>query len=256
MTQRDNILQELKDLESTLANYSSSSTYNVPAGYFEDLAGQVMARIRALETQNTNDELLALSSLAGIIGKQTPYRVPAGYFDGLEKELMRNVLQHEKEQSPQEELESLSPFLSGLKKQTPYSIPVNYFDELGHTAVEQKPVSPAKVISIATRKWFRYAAAAVVICAVVLGGLLLTDREKIDPSDKSYAWIKKNMQKVSTDELNNFIDMSTEKGAVLASNSSKNEVKELVKNIPDEELSDFLNDVELAEPDPDDLILN
>ena len=61
MTQRDNILQELKELNSRLAAETVLNVYTVPAGYFEGLANQVMARIRALEANNGADELNALS---------------------------------------------------------------------------------------------------------------------------------------------------------------------------------------------------
>ena len=47
MAQNSNILQELHELESTLANMAPQNTYSVPEGYFEELANLVLNRIRA-----------------------------------------------------------------------------------------------------------------------------------------------------------------------------------------------------------------
>jgi hypothetical protein len=212
-----------------------------------------MLRIKALETREPGEELAILSPFVSKIGKGMPYDVPAGYFDGLEKKLLQSALN--KEQTAEEELETLSPLLSGLKKQTPYSVPAGYFEQLNHIPAEQKTGAPAKVISMTSRKWFRYAAAAVVIGVIALGAFLFTGKNNIDPNDQSYAWIKKNMKKVSTDEMEEFIDIATQETPVIAS-SNVTEVKELVKNIPDEEIQEFLKDVDLAEPDSDDIILN
>src|SRR6476469_4001149 len=81
MTQRDNILQELSELESSLVNAGTKPLYLVPAGYFDDLAKTVLNRIKALEAENAGDELAYLSPLLHGVSKQTPYTVPAGFFD-------------------------------------------------------------------------------------------------------------------------------------------------------------------------------
>jgi len=52
MTQRDNILQELSELQSSLLNAGTQNVYRVPGGYFDNLAEQVLNRIRALDTEN------------------------------------------------------------------------------------------------------------------------------------------------------------------------------------------------------------
>jgi hypothetical protein len=163
--------------------------------------------------------------------------------------MLELVKQDETFQTPQEELEGLSPLLSGLKKQVPYSIPENYFETLAVNGKNE--TGKAKVISLGALKWLRYAAAAVIIGIVTMGGFLLFNKNEVDPADKSYAWVKKNLNKVSTDELNKFIDMTSEDAPVLASNNSV-EVKELVKNIPDKEIQDFLDDAQDAEPDSND----
>jgi hypothetical protein len=55
MTQRDNILQELNELQSTLVNAGVENVYQAPRGYFDGLADQVLNRIRALNTEDASE---------------------------------------------------------------------------------------------------------------------------------------------------------------------------------------------------------
>jgi hypothetical protein len=253
MAQRDNILQELNELGSSLINTSLSNVYRVPGQYFEGLAGQIMARIRAMES--IDDEADARSSLLDSISREMPYRVPQGYFDGLEKKLMQLVLQTEKEETPAEELESLSPLLSGIKKQVPYSVPEGYFENLVTPAEETK--QKAKVVSLGSRKWFRYAAAAVIIGFVALGGFLFLggNNGTTDPQDI----VNKTVKSVGDEGISNFIE-STIDGALNEETpviAQAEEIKDLVKNISDEEIQDFVNEVQVEESDlTEDILLN
>jgi hypothetical protein len=307
MAQRDNILQELKELQSLLVNASALNIYQVPAGYFEGLAEQVMRKIRALEAKSASEELsylypllggekkiaysvpagyfegLAeqvlrrvkaleagnaaeeldhLSPLLGSISKEMPYAVPSGYFRDLAEEVTGSMMANN--QTAAEELETLSPLLSGLKKEMPYSVPQGYFEELGKATGGEPATSQAKVISFTRQRWFRYAVAAVVTGIIVLAGFLVFDRPggKIDPNDQSFAWVKKNLKKVSTDDLDEFAELATD--GTLAVNETKNDAKEssviqeLIKDIPDEELQQFLEETQTAvdEENNDDLFMN
>lgn len=260
MTQRDNILHELKELESKLANASPLNVYSIPVGYFEELAANILSRIKAMGSDALHDEMKFLSPFISNIPPVNPYSVPVGYFEKLEDTLMGVIRNTEEDQTPQEELEDLSPLLSSLNKQIPYKVPERYFDSLNSAVSKKITSSEAKVISLSSRKWFRYAAAAVIVGFIALGGLLfLYKKETIDPSDKSFAWVEKSMKKVSTDEIDEFIDMTDKMAPVIASNGEKNDVKELIKNISDKEIQDFLNDAEAAEPDDaadNDIFLN
>jgi hypothetical protein len=254
MTQRDNILQELNELESSLANASPSTIYRVPGGYFEGLAGQIMSRIRAMEADNAGDELAALSPFLDGISRETPYRAPLGYFDGLEKKLMEGVLKSDSDQSAEKELESLSPLLSGIKKEMPYSVPEGYFNHVTIPTHTRK--KEAKVVSLTSRKWFRYAAAAVVTGFVALGGFLIFGNNKsTTPQDI----VKQTVNTVSEKDINSFIelgatDLMAEEAPELVASA---EVKDLVKALSDKEIQDFVNDTQVIESDiTEDIILN
>jgi hypothetical protein len=259
MSNRDNILKELKELESSLSERTLLNTYRVPAGYFEGFASGMLTMVKAMDAVNAREELSLLSPVLNGIDRKTPYSTPAGYFESLEKKLMEGVLANEIEQTPLQELESLSPLLSGLKKQMPYSVPDNYFEGLVNIAKNSEPARETKIISIGARKWFRVAAAAVVIGFITIGTILFTQKDSISPVDKSYAWVKKSVKQVSTDDLDQFIDMSDEQLPVIASITPGKEAKELINDLSDEDIQNFLDDVKDADPDPDsgdDILLN
>jgi hypothetical protein len=256
MTQRDNILQELTELQSILANASSQNVYQVPADYFEDLAGQVLNRIKALESENASEELNYLSPLLSSISKKTPYSVPSDFFAELDEKIIHAVKDDSGMLTPSEELETLSPLLSSLKKEMPYSIPEGYFENINAAPVFQPQ---AKVASITRQKWLRYAAAAIVTGFIVTAGFLFLNKKEIDPDQKPFAWVEKNMKKVSTDQINEFVQLADEQAPIVASVDAitKNEIKELIKDIPDKEIQDFLNETQTEETDnSDDLLLN
>ena len=179
------IIQELSDLESSLAGINLQNIYSVPKGYFDGFAGQVISLVR-------NDENLAwLSSLP----KESPYRVSAGYFEGLEERIMQTIRNHPDYQTSKEELESISPLLNSLNKRPVYSVPDGYFENFKSEA-EQKE-SGAKVISIASRKWYRYAAAAVVTGIIALAGLMIyNNNHGKDTVDKTIARFEKEVKKI------------------------------------------------------------
>ena len=305
MAQRDNILQELRELQSSLVDASLQDTYSVPSGYFETLAEQVLQRIRklevengfeelfpvldtvsakmlfavpagyfdgladqvlnrvkTLETENASREINNLSSLLASISKEMPFTVPAGYFDGIADTMIEMVAAGN--QTPEEELERLSPLLSGLKKEMPYSVPAGYFEGLNKT-VDVETVKPkANVISITRQRWFRYAAAAVVTGVIVLSGFLFLNKPgSIDPKSESAEWVKKNLKKVSTDDIEKFADMADEGTLAVVTDVKKdikeaNEVKELIKDIPQEEIQKFLEETQtsVVEENSDDIFMN
>lgn len=218
-----------------MSRHSLSNVYSVPDNYFEGLAAQIMGRIKALESG------IEESSLLGSISKKMPNQLPAGYFDGLENKLMQSVLQSEKQQTASEELESLSPLLSNLNKKMPYSVPAGYFENFNVPANDITK-QETKVVSLTSRKWFRYAAAAVVTGFVALSGFLIfgnNNKGTTDPGDI----VKTTVETVGEDDITNFIELTAEEAPVIAMASTSAEVMDLVKNISDQELEDFEKDL-------------
>jgi len=168
MTNRNTILNELKELKSSLGSYSPQNIYTVPNGYFERLPTQILNRIKALGTTDAKNELKHLSPLLSNVSKEMPYTVPAGFFQNLTEDVLKKISEHDDYQTSEEEIGSLSPLLGSLKNKNPYSVPAGYFENL-ETGIEK---TQTKVISITRRRWYRIAVAAVVIGIVAIGGLL------------------------------------------------------------------------------------
>ena len=243
MAQNNNILQELKELKSKLADLAPQNIYTVPVGYFDGLIGQVLNRIRAIEAVNAPDELGHLSPLLNNISRQMPYTVPAGYFDELSENQLQAIQGSSDQQTAKKELETLSPLLSGLKKEMPYHIPRGYFDRLGEKAIQPE----TKVISILSRQWVRYAAAAVVTGLIVLAGFMVAGNKENSRGQSLATFEKrlnKEIRKMSDKELDDFIQYTDAglTGEEKVSGNSPAEIKDLLKDVPESELKKFLEE--------------
>ena len=248
MKQNDNIALELKELNSSLAGIAPQNIYTVPVGYFDGLAEQVLNRIKVMEAANATQELSYLSPKLSNLSKQVPYSVPAGYFEELAEKMLSKVQESNEYETATEELETLSPLLSGLKKQMPYSVPQGYFENLVTTLNKESTKPEPKVIAITSRKWFRYAAAAVIVVIISMAGFMFINRDKVDPETNSYGWVKKNTNKVSTENLVKFVELTEEENLVASTDTKvPQEVKELVKDVPENEIQSLLNDTQLLE---------
>ena len=257
MANRNTILNELQNLGSTISKISPQNFYEVPDGYFEGLANQILNRIKALEASTANEELEFLSPVLSSISKENPFTVPDSYFENLSERLMQGIRKHADYQTSDEEISSLSPLLRSINKKSPYSVPAGYFDNL-NTVLENK--EKAKVISISGRKWYRVAVAAVIVGVVAIGGLLFINPKQIDPNKNPQAWVKKNVNKnVSQEQLADFVALTkgNESNKDLTDNIKTDEIKELMIGVSEKEIQDFLNDaVALESNDAEDIFLN
>jgi len=250
MTQRDNILQELKELDSRLADVALKNIYTVPAGYFDNLTEQVVARINAMQANNAADELNALSPQLEKLSREMPYSIPKDYFETLSDNVLKTI--HAAGLSAKDELAAISPLLSSLKKENPYNIPEGYFESLPPTRQKEKIQSSAKVVSLFSRTWFRYAAAAVVTGIIILGSLSLFTNEK-EPGGKALAKFTRDVIKMDEQQKDDMIDFfdagldGKETAQVNTDNKNSQEVKELLEGVSEEELKDFQEQTEAIE---------
>jgi hypothetical protein len=195
-----------------------------------------------LNATDANEELGILSTTLSSLSKENLYTAPQGYFENVIDEVLQKV-RPVSEVSEADELESLSPMLFSLKKENPYSVPPGYFN----TAIEIPEKKEGKVVSIISRKWFRYAAAAVVVAIASISAVLIINKKNIDPKDHPYAWVKKNVQKVDSKDLDAFVKLTEvnapEAKDVVSTPVNTTEVKELMKDVSDKEIQDFLNEI-------------
>lgn len=264
MTNRNTILNELNELGSVLGTLDPQNLYEVPTGYFEGLPTQIMNRIKALEAANAKEELAYLSPLLSSASKEMPYAVPAGYFQNLTESLLYSVNSNAV-QTSEEEIENLSPLLSSLKNKNPYSIPEGYFETLEAKTVRKDSFGEkkeAKVVSFTKRRWYRMAVAAAVIGVVAITGLLFINGNKTNIGKNPEAWVKKNViNKVSDEKIDEFVTLVTPDGTQKTTDENEAadqaEIKELMKDVPQKEIDEFLNDaVALNSNDDIDALMN
>ena len=225
------IIQELSDLGSNLPGNIPGNIYSVPAGYLEGFSEQITGLIAA------NENLTWLSSLP----KETPFNVPAGYFDELDKGLMEFIQRHPDYQTSREELESVSPLLSSISKRPVYSVPGGYFENFKPGVEEKK----TKTVSIARRRWLKYAAAATITGVLLLTGVTVLRNNHKDPAGKTLAKFEKEVKNIndvkSTENLIDYMDAGlNEKELASAQKSVRtDDVQQLLKDVPIDELKDF-----------------
>ena len=287
MNSSENILNELASISQEVARIDRQLPYQAPAGYFDTLAEQVLARIKA-------EEGALPTVLQGV--KVNPFTVPAGYFDALPEAILQKV-KAEAATTAQEELSVLSPLLSGLNKKMPFHTPDGYFSDLTDNAVsgaraidfvneELENLSPvmaglkdkqvyevpvgyfeqlpgqmlnkvktlqqsAKVVSMSfAREVVRFAAAAVIVGALALGGWWLAA-----PSVQSVTaggTVAKNttpavgLDKVSDSELQDFLEDESAPlpSDLLAMNDknqiSANDMSDMLSEVSDEDIQKYL----------------
>ncbi len=244
MAQNNNILQELNELNSSLAGITPGNIYTVPVGYFDGLVAQTLNRIKAMEATNVAEELSYLSPLLNNISRQMPYAVPANYFE--------NIVLPSVHQTAGEELESISPLLSSLKKDMPYEVPAGYFENLSPGI--RKENEPAKIVSITHRNWFKYAAAAMITGVIALAAFFVVKKNDVGhmPLAKFEKKLNKEIHKMSDTELADFLETTeaTMNGQENATTNKNDEIKELLKDVPESELKEFIEETSDLDTDP------
>ena len=256
----NDIIQELRELESSLCDMPARDIYAVPTGYFEGFASFVLSRIKALSSTNPQEELNHLYPALNSISKKLPYSVPSGYFNELSESLMAGIRDHEDYQTADEELSTLSPLLSGIGKQNPYSVPQGYFEDFGKDVnLNSDTRTVARTVSMVNRKWFRFAAAAIVIGFIAITGISLFFNKTVSVSN-THEWVKQNLKKVSTDDINIFIQTAEEESSqhsIVTTAPKTTDINDLMKDVSDKDIQEFLNKTNASTEDSDaDILLN
>ncbi len=236
-----NILKQIKEEEASadpVVRLTKENMYQAPAGYFDGLAGNILNRIMEEEGQHVQEPDLS-SALWQQLGKKNPFTVPEGYFD----EFSANTVAGAKAiEFVNEALENLSPLMTSLKTIQVYEVPNGYF-EANAAAILQKLNAPAgKVISIGFgRKMMRYAAAAVVAGLMLVAGYMYTGNKPVSPASAAVP----ELAKLTDLDLENFLNTNTVSVADTSNIISTDEdltekdSKDLLANISDEELQHY-----------------
>lgn len=231
MNNRNTIQEELRELDSSLAVVMSPSTpFEVPQGYFEGLAGSIMNRIKSVS--ETGDELSELSPLLASIPRKMPYSVPEGYFNTDLDPL--SLVKEEKD----------TALLSLIERVTPYEVPFGYFEEFPEKMLRKLGKQEGKVVRMgASRRWMRFAVAAVTAGIITVSGIAYFRSGNTVAVDNPQ-WVTKQLKGVSDKELNEFVNTVSpvqSSSAIAVNKKDGEEVKKLLKDVPDNELQAFLD---------------
>jgi hypothetical protein len=234
MNTRNTILEELKALDSGLANFPNSLPYSVPEGYFNSLAENILRRVKAQDLL-ASDEIAELSPLLSGLSRKMPFEVPQDYFQNSMDDLA--IIGSEDEESA---------VLSLIEKEMPYKVPYGYFESLPESILNRVVPRKGKVVSMAKRGWMRVAAAAMVAGIITISGIFYFNRSKDIPVDNPQ-WVASKLKTVSDKELEEFVKTTdvNSTGVVTAKKSASKTTqnKRLLQDISDKDLDAFLDQV-------------
>ena len=250
--QKNAVVNNLEELSESLRNIKQKELFEVPTGYFENLAVTILNKLKVAEkSSDTEESILSESNIR--LDQKTFFDIPAGYFENLSVSILDKI---KAGASSKEEIKKLSPLMESLQQVNVFEVPEGYFSTVQDNitnAAKTTTGTTAKVVSMPNpRSFFRYAAAAVITGAMVLGVYKYTNKPAINVPVPALSFAK--------------LDSSVEKGKVMnedqfneALNSLTKEdiTSYLEKNGSDEDISLLTNNVEVNDlPSKDDYLLD
>ena len=220
----------------------------VPQGYFENLSGNIMDKIKALETC-AKDEIHTLSPVLANIGNANIFTVPNSYFEHLAAELTQKC-------SVVTETEMISATVVSIGNKNQFTVPEGYFNKVTNNIISALPAATKVVKMQGHFRILRYAAAAVIVGLLGLLVFFNLNKNQTSVVDNSViANAKKILKNNSFDaELatlgadviekylsNNGEDVQAALGANSASENAENLPDAVDYFLDDKTLDEFLN---------------
>jgi negative regulator of sigma E activity len=242
MNSHKHIQEELRELNSTLANHVKKPVFSVPNNYFENFAASVLAKLEHEAAPSAADELASLSPILAGLSKKMPFKVPENYFSTLTNDVPAIIAD-----------DSLPAILAEHTKVIPYEVPAGYFDTLSTQVLAKVAPRQAKVVSFNRTRWIRVAAAAVITGLVAISGLMYlnNNNQTENSSNGSGTWVAKSLQNVSNQDLEQFIENADINTGKEMAQSSKSEVRAMMRDVSVKEMDAFLSEV----PADDELLI-
>lgn len=245
MNSKKAIQEELEALGSKLPVENAQPVFDLPEGYFENFAASVLAKVKGVEHElSAAEELNGLSPLLAGLPRTTPYTVPENYFSNLSQTIPALITEDE-----------APVMLQGMSKTLPYSVPDGYFENLPAQILSKLPKPETKIISMGSRRWMRYASAAMVAGLMAIAGIFYFNsgsKPSIDAAKQPTAWVASKLKDVSNKDLEEFIkttDVTTASTQTAQSGVSTQDVRKLLNDVPDEDLNAFLSEVPVETED-------
>jgi hypothetical protein len=234
-------------------NNSAASYTDVPAGYFDSLAGSILNKIKAQEIDEADAAINTLSAELISIGSKNIFEVPEGYFDALAGSILTKIKATESEDAVSE-IRALSPMLYSIQNENVFEVPTGYFDSLSKELLNA--VNPqVKVVSMKRRTttFFKYAVAAAFTGVMALGVFKFTGNptEKIGLPGYVIDGLKdqdvdQELAKISDADIVKYLEANGTdvKTAMVANSIDENELPSQEDYLMDEKTLDkYLNSI-------------
>src|SRR5687768_12569424 len=285
MQKSSTILNELREISQVVADLPTHLPYGVPEGYFEQIADHlvVMAKSEATESSILTED-----------NRKLPYSVPEGYFDNLANNILNRI--HGDSLSPDEEITLLSPLLSKLEKSGPFSVPEGYFQETpsnvvagvkaldfvhseleivspGLLALKDRqvftvpdgyfPALPAQILQKVKpagkviagnfrRQVTRFAAAAAIIGLMAIGLLMFNRKSETNLASNTLATeLDSSLKNISDAAIINYIENNDvaipEPANGSVANMQQEDLKEMLADVSDRDLETYLQAYGISE---------
>lgn len=236
MNWRDDFM-EPNELPEELLNLRQTKTFTIPAGYFENLADDILSKVNL--------------PLSATVPLSAP---PANYFEGFADSVLSKIKNNTPVQvvnEVQEELKEMDPFLASLAKTNVYTVPDNYFETLHFAPPVVKKVAPVKRIFLSS-PWFSSAAAAVVTGIIATSIFFYSNGgDTLQPqSGTSYSYSQK-LSQIPDSQISDYLSSAPHDFDVLPASQegaktmdSESIYKALLNNVSDNEIQNYLNENE------------
>jgi hypothetical protein len=229
-----------------------SNDDQVPAGYFDSLAGSILDKIKAQEIEEAAAGIDTISEKLSGIGNKNVFEAPEGYFESLADSILVKIKANEVEDSVTE-IRALSPMLYTVQNERVFEVPAGYFENLSADVLEK--INPqAKVVTMQRRSnnFFKYAVAAAFTGVMALSVFKFTATDKkVALPDYVTAGLKvqdvdQELAKISDDDIVKYLEASGTdvKTAMVANSIDENELPSQEDYLLDEKALDkYLNSI-------------
>lgn len=217
MKNRNNILEELKEVAPTLANLAQSDAYSVPENYFLSLQSKVLTKIKEEEAWEKAVDPPLSAQLQALKSKKH-FGLPEKYFASTTTHVLSTIRKAEITQ----ELQAIAPQLATLQKQNAFSVPQNYFSTLPKRIIAEinklnsehsktalpnfwdKLNAQVDIVLVAIFKpQLRVAYASIFAVCVAFWFVNNTQPAELNP----VASLNSELNRISTTEISNYVAM-------------------------------------------------
>jgi len=209
MKKENDILAELREWGSPLADMSRAMPFEVPVAYFESKIEEIPFYIEHVSSD--------------IDHKEMPYQLPAGYFDALQQQMLDIV--------------KAENFNEAMPRQTPFALPAGYFETFpAQVTALVKPKPAKRSIVFIPQSWIRYAAAAVLVVAIGLGAYQYTNHVPGSP--------EKQLAKVPTTSVQQYLHQNAPEAEIESNNiaGADNSIKIATQQLDKKDIEQYLDE--------------